>query len=107
MIRISSSSLFSLFLVRPDETLLRLDQLDTGRPLERRRRRFAGAARTADGTEPVFKTRRRDEPQEAHLLAPGVHHLVLKPAPNEDHGLGAHIVAPAFHIGIAATAVAE
>ena len=35
---------------------------------------------TADGAEPILQTRRRDEPEEPHLLSAGVGYFVLQAA---------------------------
>src|SRR5262245_21709097 len=94
-------------LVRPYESLLRLDQFDVGRALERRRPRLARAARTPDGAEPVLQAGRRDQPEQAHLLCAGVGHLVLQAAADQEHALRADVVQPAFDVGLSAAAVAE
>src|SRR6516225_201854 len=52
----------ALILLRPDEALLRLDELYVGRALECARERFTWVSRTADCAKPVFQARGRDQP---------------------------------------------
>ena len=90
------------------ETLLRLDHFDVGRPVERRAGRGSpGPARTPNGAEPIFQARRRDEPQQAHLLRAGVRDLVLQAAADQDHGLRPDVVELAFDVGLPGAAIAE
>ena len=52
--------------------------------------------RTSQRTEPIFKARGANKPQQPHLAGASVGDFVLEAPPNKHHGLFAHVVSYTF-----------